>query len=47
MSLVALLTTPPELFAQPGMLDRIMQLGAGAPQYPLPGPTRQTLLARL
>jgi 2-polyprenyl-6-methoxyphenol hydroxylase-like FAD-dependent oxidoreductase len=47
MSLVALLTTPPELFAQPGMLDRIMQLGAGAPQYPLPGPTRQNLLARL
>ncbi len=44
-SLGALLATPDELFAEPGLLDRVMKLGAGAPSYPLPGPTRQELLA--
>lgn len=44
-SLASLLATPDELFAEPGLLDRVMKLGAGAPNYPLPGPTRQELLA--
>jgi 2-polyprenyl-6-methoxyphenol hydroxylase-like FAD-dependent oxidoreductase len=44
-SLASLLATPDELFADPGLLDRVMKLGAGAPRYPLPGPTRQELLA--
>jgi 2-polyprenyl-6-methoxyphenol hydroxylase-like FAD-dependent oxidoreductase len=46
-SLASLLATPDELFAEPGLLDRAMQLGAGAPTYPLPGPTRQELLAAI
>jgi hypothetical protein len=44
-SLGSLLATPDELFAEPGLLDRVLQLGAGAPRYPLPGPTRHELLA--
>jgi 2-polyprenyl-6-methoxyphenol hydroxylase-like FAD-dependent oxidoreductase len=44
-SLVSLLTTPPELLGEPGVLERIIQLGMGAPQYPLPGPDRRSLLA--
>ncbi|HEU4423027.1 MAG TPA: FAD-dependent oxidoreductase [Pilimelia sp.] len=46
-SLVSLLTTPDELFAEPGMLDRILQLGADAPTYPIPGPDRGELLAAI
>jgi 2-polyprenyl-6-methoxyphenol hydroxylase-like FAD-dependent oxidoreductase len=44
-SLGSLLATPDELFAEPGLLDRVLKLGAGAPRYPLPGPTRHELLA--
>jgi len=44
-SLGSLLATPDELFAEPGLLDRVLKLGAGAPRYPLPGPARQELLA--
>jgi len=44
-SLVSFLTTPAELFAEPGLLDRIVGLGMGAPPYPLPGPDRRELLA--
>jgi hypothetical protein len=44
-SLVAFLATPTELLAPPGVLDRIIQLGMGAPQYPIPGPDRRELLA--
>jgi len=46
-SLAALLVTPDELFATPGLVDRVLRLGAGAPRYPLPGPTRQELLAAI
>ena len=45
LSLASLLVTPDELFATPGLVDRVLQLGAGAPNYPLPGPSRQELLA--
>jgi 2-polyprenyl-6-methoxyphenol hydroxylase-like FAD-dependent oxidoreductase len=44
MSLGSLLATPDELFAEPGLLDRIMALGGGAPRFPLPGPSRRELL---
>jgi 2-polyprenyl-6-methoxyphenol hydroxylase-like FAD-dependent oxidoreductase len=44
LSLSGFLNTPDELFAQPGLLDRVMSLAAGAPTYPLPGPTRHELL---
>lgn len=47
LSLGSLLATPDELFAEPGLVDRVMKLGAGAPRYPLPGPTRQALLATI
>jgi 2-polyprenyl-6-methoxyphenol hydroxylase-like FAD-dependent oxidoreductase len=46
-SLAALLVTPDELFATPGLVDRVLRLAAGAPSYPLQGPTRQELLATI
>jgi 2-polyprenyl-6-methoxyphenol hydroxylase-like FAD-dependent oxidoreductase len=46
-SLASFLATPDEVFAEPGLLDRVLQLGARAPRYPLPGPTRQELLAAI
>jgi 2-polyprenyl-6-methoxyphenol hydroxylase-like FAD-dependent oxidoreductase len=47
LSVAVLLTTAGELFAQPGMAERVMRLGAGAPRYPLPGPSRRELLAAI
>lgn len=47
LAVAGLLTTPPELFARPGYVDRVFELGGGASQYPLPGPTRSELLAIL
>jgi 2-polyprenyl-6-methoxyphenol hydroxylase-like FAD-dependent oxidoreductase len=44
LALGSLITTPTELYAQPGLLDRIMSLAAGAPRFPLPGPSRRELL---
>ena len=46
-SIGALLATPAQVFADPAVAGRIMALGAGAPQYPLPGPDRAGLLAAL
>ena len=45
--LVSFLVTPDELFAEPGLLDRVLTLGAGAPQYLLPGPARPELRAAI
>ena len=45
--MAALLATPAELFADQAVVERIMALGAAAPRYPLPGPTRTELLAAL
>ena len=42
----SLLATPPEVLARPGLLDRVLA-HAGAPAYPLPGPSRAELLAAL
>jgi 2-polyprenyl-6-methoxyphenol hydroxylase-like FAD-dependent oxidoreductase len=43
----SLLATPSQVFTDPAVAGRIMALGAGAPQYPLPGPSRAELLALL
>ncbi|MBO3744198.1 FAD-dependent oxidoreductase [Actinoplanes flavus] len=44
-SLGSLLATPDDVVARPGLAEKIMRLGGGAPHYPLPGPTRAQLLA--
>lgn len=44
-SLASMLATPDDLVAQPGLPEKIMKFGGGAPTYALPGPGRQTLLA--
>jgi 2-polyprenyl-6-methoxyphenol hydroxylase-like FAD-dependent oxidoreductase len=46
-SITAFLATGQEVLARPGVLERTMALGASAPQYPLPGPTRAELLATI
>ncbi|MEU4690050.1 FAD-dependent monooxygenase [Actinoplanes sp. NPDC023714] len=44
-SLTAFIATPDEVFGGPGVADRVVALGMGAPRYPLPGPSRAELLA--
>jgi 2-polyprenyl-6-methoxyphenol hydroxylase-like FAD-dependent oxidoreductase len=39
--------TPDEVFSQPGILDKVIALGAEAPQYSTPGAGRADLLAAL
>ena len=46
-SIGSFLATGQDVFARPGVLDRAMALGGGAPQYPLPGPTRAKLLTTI
>jgi 2-polyprenyl-6-methoxyphenol hydroxylase-like FAD-dependent oxidoreductase len=43
-SVASFLTTPDEVFATPGLRDRVLALGMSAPRYPLPGPSRAELL---
>lgn len=38
------LRLPTDVFAQPGVLSRALELGGSAPQYPLGGPDRDALL---
>ena len=45
VSIGALQATPPEVLAKPGLLEKVVALGANAPQYPAPGPARTELLA--
>jgi hypothetical protein len=47
LSVAMLLSTPDEVFAQPGVAERVMRLGAHAPRYPVPGPNRRELLAAI
>jgi 2-polyprenyl-6-methoxyphenol hydroxylase-like FAD-dependent oxidoreductase len=42
--LLALQSTPEEELAAPGLLDRIIAVSSGMPQYPDPGPDRAALL---
>jgi 2-polyprenyl-6-methoxyphenol hydroxylase-like FAD-dependent oxidoreductase len=44
-SIGGLLATPDQVFSRPGVVQRVLELGAAAPQYPLPGPSRADLLA--
>jgi len=42
-----LLSAADEVFARPGVAERVMRLGAHALRYPLPGPNRRELLAAI
>ncbi|MCU7728497.1 FAD-dependent monooxygenase [Actinoplanes sp. KI2] len=46
-SIAAFIATPDEVFGGAGVAERVIALGMGAPQYPLPGATRGELLAAL
>ncbi|MGY4766370.1 FAD-dependent oxidoreductase [Kribbella sp. CWNU-51] len=46
-SVASMLCTPPEALAAPGMVAKVLTLGANAPQYPTPGPNRAQLLATI
>jgi hypothetical protein len=46
-SVASMLCTPPEALAAPGMVAKVLTLGANAPQYPTPGPDRAELLATI
>ncbi|WAZ26708.1 FAD-dependent oxidoreductase [Streptomyces cinnabarinus] len=39
-----MLAGPAEVLARPGLVERIIELGANAPRYPYPGPDRTQLL---
>ena len=45
LSLVSMLATPEEIFAEPGLFEKTIAHGAQAPNYPLDGPGRRDLLA--
>jgi 2-polyprenyl-6-methoxyphenol hydroxylase-like FAD-dependent oxidoreductase len=47
LSLLSLVATIDEVLAEPGMAEKIIQLGGHAPNYPLPGPRRRELLAAI
>jgi 2-polyprenyl-6-methoxyphenol hydroxylase-like FAD-dependent oxidoreductase len=44
LEIVSMLTLPSEVLGRPGVAERVTAAGAGAPQYPLPGPDRRGLL---
>jgi 2-polyprenyl-6-methoxyphenol hydroxylase-like FAD-dependent oxidoreductase len=46
-SVVSLVATPKEALAEPGLLGKVIALGANAPRYPTPGPSRAELLAAI
>ena len=43
-SITAMIATPTEVLTRPGVVERVLALGGGAPQYPLTGPSRAELL---
>jgi len=47
LSLASLLATTDEVFAQPGLAEKIIKLGGQAQNYPLSGPRRSDLLAAI
>jgi 2-polyprenyl-6-methoxyphenol hydroxylase-like FAD-dependent oxidoreductase len=47
VSVASMLCTPPEALAAPGMVAKVLTLGANAPQYPTPGPNRAELLTAI
>ena len=46
-AVASFVATPDEALAPPGVLDRVIARGMGAPQYPLPGPARGELLGAI
>jgi 2-polyprenyl-6-methoxyphenol hydroxylase-like FAD-dependent oxidoreductase len=46
-SVMSMLNTPQEALAAPGLVGKVLALGANAPQYPIPGPDRAQLLATI
>ena len=46
-SIGAFIALPGEVFAAPGVAERVAAYGADVPQYPLPGATRAQLLERI
>jgi 2-polyprenyl-6-methoxyphenol hydroxylase-like FAD-dependent oxidoreductase len=44
LEIASMLTLPSEVLRRQGMAERVTAAGAGAPQYPLPGPDRHGLL---
>jgi len=38
------LTLPEQIFARPGMVDKMVKLAEANPPQPMPGPTREELL---
>jgi hypothetical protein len=47
ISVAALTATPEEALAAPGLLAKVISLGAAGPRYPAPGPRRADLLAAI
>jgi 2-polyprenyl-6-methoxyphenol hydroxylase-like FAD-dependent oxidoreductase len=45
LEIVSMLSPPSEVLGRPGVAERAMAAGAGAPRYPLPGPDRRALLS--
>jgi 2-polyprenyl-6-methoxyphenol hydroxylase-like FAD-dependent oxidoreductase len=45
LEIVAMLSPPSEVLGRPGVAERAMAAGGGAPRYPLPGPDRRALLS--
>jgi hypothetical protein len=46
-SIAAFIATPEEVLAEPGLLDKVVSLGADVPRHSGPGPTRAELLAAI
>lgn len=45
LEIASMLTLPSDVLGRPGAAERALAAGAGAPQYPLPGPDRGALLS--
>jgi 2-polyprenyl-6-methoxyphenol hydroxylase-like FAD-dependent oxidoreductase len=45
LDIASMQALPQEVFGRPGMVERVLAAGAGAPQYAVPGPDRRELLA--
>lgn len=46
-SIASLISTPKEALAEPGLLGKVIALGANMSRYPTPGPRRAELLAAI
>lgn len=46
-SIASFIATPDEVLAEPGLLDKVLSIGAGAPRYAGSGPSRVELLTAI